>query len=103
MNDKKTNYTSIVIAIIVTTIFSYMLFANNDSSGLEEKIYAQSEYINELESKIDTQSETISSLEEAISNIEDNVREIYGSVDAIYSKMFPEAEGNYLVVKDPNK
>ena len=103
MNDKKTNYTSIVIAIIVTTIFSYILFANNYSSGLEEKIYAQSEYINELESKIDTQSETISSLEEAISNIEDNVREIYGSVDAIYSKMFSDAEGNYLVVKDPNK
>lgn len=103
MDDKKNNYISIVITIIITAIFSYILFSNNDSSGLEAKICAQSEYINELENKIDSQSETISTLEETLSTVEDTIREIYGDVDAMYCKMFPEDERNFLVVKDSSQ
>ena len=87
----------IVIALLVL-LFFYNLSLEESISNLKTEIAVKEENISELNNKIEELNNN--NLEENISKIMDDVGNINGYIDDIYSKLYPDSVQSYSISND---
>lgn len=84
MENKKINYTHLIITILLTMFIMY-LFWENDAIKLKEEISFQNEIIEELKFEIEEKNSQIQSLQEQYQNIE-------SSINVLYDELTPRSD-----------
>ena len=104
--DKNKLIIYILVTIVVTTIFVWLICSSFNNS-IKEEIALQNKIISELKQQLeenkqnyDIKIDSYSNLEENLYNIQNKLDDIVGYVDAMYDKMFPDAEKYEIQIID---